>query len=334
MLRASLVFAPCHRVHVGQTFAPLGRGWEDPLFRQVAGAGGPVFWATARVQGVGLVARFSRGVGLDAGVDPLLAPVEVEAWTDAPGPRGAAALESFLESAPAWVGEGDSWASLYASEAWMGAPAWLREARAQHPGLRLPSIGLLGQNLVLAVSEQRVTGLEAMAGIRAILRQYGDLAPATGHPDQPRGMRVFPSPATLAGVPSWDWHRAGYDSARSSTILRVAQRLDSLEKLAADSPVREVALALNSIPGLGPWTIAETLQRYCGHPDAISVGDFHLAHHVGYAFEGVRGDDARMLALLAPYAGHRQRIVALLKAAGIQAPRRGPRLSPQDHRGH
>ena len=69
-----------------------------------------------------------------------------------------------------------------------------------------------------------------------------------------------------------------------------------------------------------------------GHPDAVSVGDYHLAHHVGYALRGKRGDDADMLRLLAPYAGHRQRVVRLILAAGATEPRRGPRTPVQDYR--
>jgi hypothetical protein len=33
-----------------------------------------------------------------------------------------------------------------------------------------------------------------------------------------------------------------------------------------------------------------------------------------------------MLELLAPFAGHRGRVVRLIEAAGITAPRRGPRM--------
>jgi 3-methyladenine DNA glycosylase/8-oxoguanine DNA glycosylase len=70
--------------------------------------------------------------------------------------------------------------------------------------------------------------------------------------------------------------------------------------------------------------------RALGDPDAVSVGDFHLAHAVCWALAGEpRGTDGRMLELLAPYAGHRARVIRLVEAAGIQAPRRGPRMAPR-----
>jgi hypothetical protein len=36
-----------------------------------------------------------------------------------------------------------------------------------------------------------------------------------------------------------------------------------------------------------------------------------------------------MLELLAPFAGHRARVIRLIEAAGIHAPRRGPRMAPR-----
>jgi hypothetical protein len=38
---------------------------------------------------------------------------------------------------------------------------------------------------------------------------------------------------------------------------------------------------LRSLPGIGPWTSAETRQRACGDADAVSVGDVHLPGAVG-----------------------------------------------------
>ena len=83
---------------------------------------------------------------------------------------------------------------------------------------------------------------------------------------------------------------------------------------------------------MGLWTSAETRIRALGDPDAVSVGDFHLAHEVGYALTGERVDDERMLELLAPWTGQRQRVIRLIRGSGAQEPRRGPRLHPEDHR--
>jgi hypothetical protein len=64
------------------------------------------------------------------------------------------------------------------------------------------------------------------------------------------------------------------------------------------------------------------------------VGDFHMPSLVTWALAGEpRGTDDRMLELLEPFAGHRGRVVRLLKTSGIRAPRYGPRLRYQYIRG-
>ena len=78
--------------------------------------------------------------------------------------------------------------------------------------------------------------------------------------------------------------------------------------------------------GIGPWTSAETRIRALGDADAVSVGDFHLAHEVGYALTGTRVDDDGMLGLLAPWAGQRQRVIRLIEASGVA--RAAPRTAP------
>lgn len=90
---------------------------------------------------------------------------------------------------------------------------------------------------------------------------------------------------------------------------------------------------LRVVPGVGVWTAAETAQRALGHPDAVSVGDFHLKDQVVHFLTGrPRGDDAEMLRLLEPWAGQRQRVVRLIELSGVGKPRFAPRLSPVDIR--
>jgi 3-methyladenine DNA glycosylase/8-oxoguanine DNA glycosylase len=79
------------------------------------------------------------------------------------------------------------------------------------------------------------------------------------------------------------------------------------------------------------WTAAETAQRAIGHPDAVSVGDYHLKNVVVHLFTGrARGTDDEMLELLAPWTGQRQRVMRLVELAGIGAPRFGPRFAYTD----
>lgn len=70
------------------------------------------------------------------------------------------------------------------------------------------------------------------------------------------------------------------------------------------------------------------MQSAMGDPDAVAVGDYHIPNTVSWALANEpRADDARMLELLEPFAGHRGRVTMLLKFGGISAPKYGPRLS-------
>jgi 3-methyladenine DNA glycosylase/8-oxoguanine DNA glycosylase len=89
---------------------------------------------------------------------------------------------------------------------------------------------------------------------------------------------------------------------------------------------------LQALPGVGPWTSAHVRQRACGDADAVAVGDYNLPGAVGWALAGRVVDDAGMLDLLAPYAGHRYRVTRLVELSGVRPPRRGPRNAPRDYR--
>ena len=165
--------------------------------------------------------------------------------------------------------------------------------------------------LVPAVLEQKVVGKEAWRAWRLLLRAFGEPAPGPA----PARMRVPPGPLTWASIPSWEWHKAGVEAVRARTIAAAAKVAGRLEEI-VDLPPEQADKRLRSIPGVGVWTSAEVRQRACGDPDAISVGDYHLPSIVGMALIGKPVDDAGMLELLAPYAGHRHRASVLAWYSG------------------
>jgi len=198
----------------------------------------------------------------------------------------------------------------------------------RHAGWRPVRTRLVFEALVPVILEQKVTGLEAQRSWHRLLDKIGDPAPGPA----PDGMRAFPAPERWAALPDWEWHRAGVGPERMRTIRRVAAVAGSLERLAyGDGEALE--LGLRSIPGIGRWTAALVRQQALGDPDAVPVGDFHLPAVVTYALTGEEGgDDARMLELLEPYAGHRYRAIQMITFSGVTPPRRGPRYAPLDHR--
>jgi 3-methyladenine DNA glycosylase/8-oxoguanine DNA glycosylase len=204
-------------------------------------------------------------------------------------------------------------------------------ARLAHrlPGLRLGRTDLVFDALVSSIVEQKITGMQAFAAWRRLVIWHGTPAPGPA----PRPLVAPPSIDGWRAIPSWDWHRAGLEPPQSRTIVRAAARGRSLvQAVTAAADGEQVDRVLVSQPGIGPWTSAETRIKALGDADAVSVGDFHLAHEVGYALTGSRTDDDGILELLAAWPGHRQRVIRLLAAGAPREPRRAPRLHPEDHR--
>jgi 3-methyladenine DNA glycosylase/8-oxoguanine DNA glycosylase len=136
----------------------------------------------------------------------------------------------------------------------------------------------------------------------------------------------------VAGVAYYDLHVLGVEKKRADTLRRVAanaRRLDALALL----PPAEAHQRLREVAGVGPWTAAEVALVALGDPDAVPVGDVHLPSDVTYALTGVAvDDDDAMLEALAPFDGQRGRVLRLVAAARLRAPRRGPRYAPRDIR--
>jgi 3-methyladenine DNA glycosylase/8-oxoguanine DNA glycosylase len=252
-----------------------------------------------------------HAAGVSTGVSTV---VSAAAW----GP-GAAWL---LDQLPAMLGAGDDPAGF--------APAhpFLRELARRHRGTRVGRSGRVLEALVPAVLEQKVVGLEAHRAWRRLLLRHGPPAPGPA----PAGMRVFPPAQTWARLPSWEWHRAGVEPVRARTIAGAALSAGRLEEI-LDLAAEDADRRLRALQGIGPWTSAEVRQRACGDADAVTVGDYNLPAMVGWALAGRIVDDAGMLELLAPYAGHRHRAARLIElGGGARPPRRGPRLSARDYR--
>jgi 3-methyladenine DNA glycosylase/8-oxoguanine DNA glycosylase len=203
----------------------------------------------------------------------------------------------------------------------------LADLAVRYPGLRIGRTWRVFESLVPAVLEQKVLGIEAHRAWRILLRKYGEPAPGPA----PAGLRVVPPAQVWARIPSWDWHRAGVEGVRARTIINAAAVASRLEEVLDLDPA-EADARLRSLPGIGVWTSAEILQRAAGDPDAVSVGDYHLPKAVGWTLERRITDDAGMLELLAPYAGHRYRVTRLIELGGSQPPRRGPHLPVRDYR--
>ncbi|MDX1689439.1 MAG: DNA-3-methyladenine glycosylase 2 family protein [Acidimicrobiia bacterium] len=230
--------------------------------------------------------------------------VDAEAW----GP-GAGWL---LEAAPGFVGADDE---PFASD----HPLVGRLAR-RHAGLRVTRTARVVEVTLRAVLEQRVTGRESKRSWARLVRATSEPAPGPAP-----GLFLPPDPAVVAGLAYHRFHPMGVERTRAETLIRVARHARRLEDTAA-MPLDDAHRRLQAVRGVGPWTAALVAGVALGDADAVPVGDYHIPNTVAWALAGEpRADDDRMLHLLEPFTGQRGRVVRLLKAAGIRAPKYGPR---------
>ncbi|WP_214320949.1 DNA-3-methyladenine glycosylase family protein [Nonomuraea sediminis] len=291
-------WAPAWPLEIGLVLGPHGHGGHDPTFRT---AHDGAVWRTSRTPDGPGTLRVSVRSGHVIG----------QAW----GP-GA---DWLLETLPALLGADDDISGFSVKH------EVLEDVARRHTGLRIGRTGRVMEALVPAVLEQKVVGQEAWRAWGWLLRRYGEPAPGPA----PEGMRVIPEPGVWREIPAWHWHKSGAEAVRARTIATAAWHADKLEAAATSE---EADRLLRMLPGIGVWTSAEVRQRAFGDPDALSVGDYHLAKHVGYALTGEKTDDPGMLRLLEPYRGHRHRATILIGLTGLRPPKRGPRMGVRDYR--
>jgi 3-methyladenine DNA glycosylase/8-oxoguanine DNA glycosylase len=265
--------------------------------------------------------------------DPTIRIDRWGAWRATRTPDGPATMRITARDTDVTVatwGPGAGWVVSHAAdlvgandhpEALVPRHAIVAELVHRLPGLRLPASLRPFDALLPAICEQKITGAEARAVFRAIVRSHGEPAPG------PERLRLAPDPSVLADLPYFAFHRLGLERRRAELVRHcagVAPRLDGMT-------ASQVATLLGRVRGIGPWTVAEVTRVAYGDPDAVSIGDYHIPSVVAWALAGEpRADDARMLELLAPYRGQRGRVQRLLEVSGIFPPRRGPRMAPRN----
>lgn len=300
---------PASPLDLSGTLGPLRRGGGDPAVRRTPDGS---WWRATRTP-VGtslLVLRPSASTG------ELLAA----AWGD-----GA---EWVLDGVPDLVGEHDEPEAFVPRREHPALVAAWRRRR----GLRVPRTRAVMEAMAAAALEQVVTGKEAFAAWRDLLRRFGEPAPGApaAHGGPAAGMHVPPSAVEWAAVPSWEWLRAGVELRRRAVVQRSAAVAPGLERTLTLPPA-DVERALRSLPGVGVWTAAEVRHRAHGDADAFSFADYHVAKDVTWALTGEVLDDDACAEIIECYRGHRYRVQRLVEVAGLSRPRRGPRTTLPRH---
>lgn len=187
----------------------------------------------------------------------------------------------------------------------------------KHRTLRLTASPSVFTSLVQIVLQQRVSWRDAVRSHNLMDRAFG--APAPG----PCDLRLPPRPDQLRATPTHAFHAFGVERKRAETLRRIASLGHRLECLRTEG---ETSPPLRSIRGIGPWSEAMLRGTALADADALPLGDYALPHTVAWFFRNkARSTDEEMAEILEPFRPHRYRVIRLLWAAGITAPRFGPR---------
>jgi 3-methyladenine DNA glycosylase/8-oxoguanine DNA glycosylase len=193
-------------------------------------------------------------------------------------------------------------------------------AQRNHPPVVFGASGSLYHEILPIILQQRITSGEALGQWQRLVRRLGERAPGP-LPD----LLLPPTPQRLLDHPSWWFHPLGIEAKRADALRIAARHAESMWSWSA-AGAGVAARQLAMLPGIGEWTIGSVIAAAHGCPDSVAVGDYHIKNIVAWALAGEpRATDERMLELLRPYTGQRNRVVELLGLEGYAAPKFGPR---------
>lgn len=278
------------------------------------GRSDPTTWIDRSGRGHRSSGRFVRATWTPDGPGTVLIrwapdhPVQAETW----GP-GASWLHAQV---PALIGDLDPGCVALETDEHPAVAA----ACTAHRFARFGASATLYHELLPTILQQRITAVEAKRQWMVLCRELSDPAPGPF-----TGLLLPPAPEVLRRQPSWWFHPHGVERKRAEPMIEVARHSSKFWEWAALGP-SEAARLLRLIPGIGAWTTGCVTGPALGDTDAVPVGDFHVKNIIGWNLASeARATDERMLALLAPYAGQRGRVVRSIITHGRGAPKFGPK---------
>ncbi|HUQ82006.1 MAG TPA: DNA-3-methyladenine glycosylase, partial [Gemmatimonadaceae bacterium] len=160
-------------------------------------------------------------------------------------------------------------------------------------GIRLPQLLDPFEGLTRAILGQQVSVAGASTITDRLVRMFARPVPGAKR----AGFLAFPVPGDLADAGADRLREIGLTRARAATLAGVARTIADgaldLESLRG-APPDDAQAALQSLPGIGPWTASYVRMRALGDRDAFPAADLGVIK----AMEAV-GVDRRSIASVA-----------------------------------
>src|SRR5690606_7789030 len=160
----------------------------------------------------------------------------------------------------------------------LGGDPLLQPLVSRRPGLRVPGAFDPFELAIRAVLGQQVSVSAATTLCRRLVERFGgDVADAPS-PLQ----RSFPSAAHLAAAPLQAIRDLGLPQTRAQTILTLSQAIhEQRVDLRAGADPEQAVMALQQLPGIGPWTAHYLALRALRWPNAFPAGELILQRRMG-----------------------------------------------------
>ena len=148
----------------------------------------------------------------------------------------------------------------------------LRRVVRRRSGVRLPQLLDPFEGLTRAILGQQVS----VAGASTMTDRLVRLLTAVGSGHANAGFLPFPTPETVADAGADRLRGIGLTRVKAATLAGAARRIaDGALDLNAlrDVPGDDAQAALESLPGIGPWTASYVRMRALGDRDAFPAAD-------------------------------------------------------------
>ena len=292
--------------------------------RAVAGLEAVSFKATGR--GDAPVEEYSRAVRLDGGAAVVTLRAE-------PGGVALTARLEHLEDLPALLARVrrllDLDADPDAVDRALGAHPLVAPSVAASPGIRIPGSLDATEMLTRAVLGQQVSVAAARTAVARVVDALGEPLPTAfaspalsgSSPSGPRVDRLFPTARALAD--SVVAATTGPAARRTALARAAAAIADGELSLDVGQTRDDFAAALESVPGIGPWTSNYMALRVLGSTDVLLTGD--SAVRAGAKALGLPSEARELAAAVAPLAPWRSYLMMHLWRASSAKPAPAPK---------